>query len=70
VVMLLPRTGRVFAVTAESTNPSDRESAPPPPGWPWVSLPALLFLIVLSSTVAVEAVDWVHRMAAELGELP
>jgi len=68
VVMLLPRTGRAFTATAESTNPSDRE--PAPPGWPWVSLPTLLFLIVLSSTVAVEAVDWAYRMATEPGELP
>ena len=74
VVMLLPRTGRAFAAKAEtSTNPSDQqELAPVPasPGWPWISLPALLFLIVLSSTVAVEAVDWVHRIATEAEELP
>jgi hypothetical protein len=75
VVMLLPRTGRAFgakADTGSTTNPSDQElaSGPGSPGWPWVSLSALLFLIVLSSTVAVEAVDWVHRLVTEPGELP
>jgi hypothetical protein len=68
VVMLLPRTRRAFAPATESTNPSDRE--PSLPGWPWLSLPALLILIVLSSTVAVDAVDWAFRMATEPGELP
>jgi hypothetical protein len=68
VAILLPRTGRAFASTA-SPHPSDRQP-PPPPGWPWVSLPTLLFLIVLSSTVAVDAIDWFHRMATESGEIP
>jgi hypothetical protein len=71
VVMLSPRSGRAFAAKAESTtNPPDQELAPARPGWPWLSLPVLLFLIVLSSTVAVEVVDWVHRLATEPGELP
>ncbi len=68
VVMLLPRIRGAFASAVESTKPSDRE--PSLPGWPWLSLPALLLLIVLSSTVAVDAVDWAFRMAIEPGELP
>jgi hypothetical protein len=72
VVMLLPQTGRAFAAKAESTNASepDGEPAQAPPAWPWVSLSALGFLIVLSSTVAVEAVDWAYRMANPPGEFP
>jgi hypothetical protein len=71
VVMRLPRIGRAFAAKPESTGDlSDGEPAPAPRGWPWISLPVLLFLIVLSSTVAVEAVDWVHRLATEPGQLP
>jgi hypothetical protein len=71
VVMLLPRVRRAFAAKVKrTTNPSDQEPAPAPPAWPWVSLSALLFLIVLSSTVAVELLDWVHRIATETGEVP
>jgi hypothetical protein len=69
VVMLLPRTGCAFAKPTESTNPPGQPE-PAPRGWPWISLPALLFLIVLSSTVAVEAIDWVRRLAIQPGELP
>jgi hypothetical protein len=70
VVMLLPQIGRAFAAKAESTNkPLDQELALTG-WWPWVSLPTLLLLIVLSSTVAVDAVDWAFRMAIEPGELP
>ncbi len=59
--MRSPRRLRVL------TRPTESHALP---GWPWVSLPALLFLIVLSSTVAVDAVDWACRMATEPGELP
>lgn len=71
VTMLLPRTRRAFAAKPATAKPPEfPELAPEPKGWPWLSLLALLFLVVLSSTVAVEAVDWFHRFATEPGDLP
>jgi uncharacterized membrane protein len=73
VVMLLPRVKRVFekGTRAEppSDKPSDREGATPleeaPIGWPVVSLPTLLFLIVVCSNMVVDAADWGYRLAFE-----
>ena len=65
VVMLLSRTRRAFGSGQQRPAPE-----PSTPERPWVSLPALLFLIVLGSTVAVEAVDWAYRTATEPAVLP
>jgi hypothetical protein len=73
VVMLLPRIKRVFVngTRAEPVNnePSDPEGATPlaeaPIGWPVVSLPTLLFLIVVCSNLVVDAADWGYRLAFE-----
>ena len=71
--MFLPRVRRVFTsgVEAESDRPMDAAEmgnpspSPAPEGWPWASLLALVFLIIVCSTVIVEAMDWIHRLASE-----
>jgi hypothetical protein len=73
VVMLLPRIKRVFVkgarmglLTAEQGNPERASAiAEAPIGWPVVSLPTVLFLIVVCSNVVVDAADWVYRVVLE-----
>jgi hypothetical protein len=74
VVMFVPRVRRAFGNAAPVEIKPDTSSEPAESAaksvWPVVSLMALLFLIVLSSTVVVEAVDWACRNAMESAELP
>jgi len=79
VVMLLPRIQRVFTAKASSpqeveSEPSGRERAPAltptrsadtPARWTIVSLLSLLLLIIVISTLVVDAADWASRLFVE-----
>jgi hypothetical protein len=69
-IMFVPRVRRVFM--AKRVPHGEREDAGQDPtnsssGWAWpvVSLPTLLCLIIVLSTVLVDAADWAVRLATE-----
>jgi hypothetical protein len=70
VVMLLPRTKRVFAKRAPSepllgeSSKTDQalDQPPAPAGWQVAWLLTLLFLIVASSNLVVDSADWGYRL--------
>ncbi len=78
IAMFLPRVRRVFTARvkvepdglADGAETGSPNSSPAPECWPWVSLLTLLFLMIVCSTVVVEAADWIHRIATEPGEIP
>jgi hypothetical protein len=73
-VMFSPQIKRVFAAPGgqPSARAQEPESAPAPSGWPVVSLLTLLLLVVVGSTLLVDAADWLSRLvsAPDLGESP
>jgi hypothetical protein len=74
LVMLLPRTKRLFAQSKQLSQPADGEGSLPlalaPAGWPVVSVLTVLFLVVVCSNLAVDMADWVHRLTFEADAVP
>jgi hypothetical protein len=77
LVMLLPRTKRLFATDARSkhlSQPSDGEGSLPlahaRAGWPLVSVLTALFLVVVCSNLVVDMADWVYRLTFAAEAVP
>jgi hypothetical protein len=77
LVMLLPRTKRLFAKDARSkhlSEPGEGEGSllldPAPAGWPVVSVATVLFLLVVCSNLIVDTADWVYRLIFEAEAVP
>jgi hypothetical protein len=58
-VMFVPRVRRVFV---NQTSPAAEVTAP---AWPALSMPTLLCLIIVISTLAVDAADWAIRLVGD-----
>jgi hypothetical protein len=69
LVMLLPRTKRLFARSTQLSQPADGEGSLPlaltPASWPVVSVLTVLFLVVVCSNLVVDMADWVYRLTSE-----
>jgi hypothetical protein len=76
VVVFVPRvrhvfvTKRLLAATRNDTGASASAAPASRPAWPAVSLPTFLVLIIVLSTVVVDATDWAIRLATEPGSIP
>lgn len=72
-VILRPQTRRLFSsqkslAASPAANEALAEEATPPsqPVWPIVGAAVLVFLLITCSTLLVDALDWMNRMAAGL----